>query len=132
VLCGRAVCDADADKGRRPATCAEHRNVPVIEGWAQVFSTSTEVEAQLLAENLRAEGIDSQIYAQADRIFPVDLGELSIVRLLVPVWEYGQALQMIRSYMDTSGEPTFACPACGEVYEPGQETCGACGASLVE
>jgi uncharacterized OB-fold protein len=33
--------------------------------------------------------------------------------------------------MDTEGEVTFACPSCGEVYEPGQETCGSCGASLV-
>jgi rubrerythrin len=132
VLCGRAVCERDIDEGRRPSTCAEHRNVPVIEGWAQVFSTATEVEAQLLAENLRAEGIDSQIYTQADRIFPVDLGELSIVRLLVPVWEYEQALGMIRGYMDTRGEVVFACPACGEVYEPGQEACSACGASLTE
>ncbi|HET6764746.1 MAG TPA: hypothetical protein VFH27_13770, partial [Longimicrobiaceae bacterium] len=110
----------------------EHRNVPVIEGWAQVFSTATEMEAQLLAENLRSEGIDSTIYNQGDRIFPVDLGELSIHRLMVPVWEYGQALQLIRGYMDTRGEVVFACPACGEVYEPGQEACSACGASLTE
>jgi len=132
VLCGRAVCDQDADEGRRPTTCPEHRTVPVIEGWAQVFSTATEMEAQLLAENLRSEGIDSTIFDQGDRIFPVDLGELSIHRLMVPVWEYGQALQLIRGYMDTRGEVVFACPACGEVYEPGQESCSACGASLTE
>jgi hypothetical protein len=132
VLCGRAVCERDADEGRRPTTCPEHRNVPVIEGWAQVFSTATEMEAQLLAENLRSEGIDSTIYNQGDRIFPVDLGELSIHRLMVPVWEYGQALDLIRGYMDTRGEVVFACPSCGEVYEPGQEACSACGASLTE
>ena len=132
VLCGRAVCERDADEGRRPTTCPEHRSVPVIEGWAQVFSTATVVEAQLLAENLKSEGIDSTIYDQADRIFPVDLGELSIVRLMVPVWEYGTALQLIRGYMDGQGEVAFACAECGEVNEPEQETCTGCGARLGE
>lgn len=132
VLCGRAVCERDADEGRRPTTCPEHRTVPVIEGWAQVFSTATVMEAQLLAENLKSEGIDSTIYDQADRIFPVDLGELSIVRLMVPVWEYGTALQLIRGYMDDQGEVAFACAECGEVNEPEQETCTGCGARLGE
>jgi uncharacterized OB-fold protein len=60
----------------------------------------------------------------------VDLGELSIVRLLVPVWEFSAALDIIRSYMDSEGEVGFACPSCGEVYEPGQAECASCGASL--
>ncbi|MBV9110262.1 MAG: hypothetical protein JO306_12700, partial [Gemmatimonadetes bacterium] len=58
-------------------------------------------------------------------------GELSIARVLVPVFEYDQAMQLIREYMDTEGEVVFACPSCGEVYEPGQEACASCGASLV-
>lgn len=88
------------------------------------------MEAQLIVENLRAEEIDAQLYNQADRSFPVDLGELSIARVLVPVWEYGPALELIQSYMDTEGEVVFACPACGEVYEPGQDRCSNCGAPL--
>ncbi|HEX5725231.1 MAG TPA: hypothetical protein VFX98_07175 [Longimicrobiaceae bacterium] len=129
VICGRAVCDGPADQAQ-PALCADHRHVPVIEGWSQVYSTTSEIEAQLIAENLRAEGIDAQVYDQSDRTFPVDLGELSIVRVLVPVWEHGGALQLIEAYKDTEGEVTFACPACGEVYEPGAAACTACGAPL--
>lgn len=131
VLCGRPVCAVGRDEDRVPAVCADHERIPIIENWAQVYSTTTEMEAQLLAENLRAEGIDSQIYSQNDHIFPVDLGELSIVRLLVPVWEFAPALDIIRSYMDSEGEVGFACPSCGEVYEPGQTECTACGAALV-
>ena len=82
-------------------------------------------------ENLRAEGLDATLFSQSDRSFPMDLGELSIARVLVPTFEYAQALQLIREYMDTEGEVVFACPGCGEVYEPGQETCANCGASLV-
>jgi hypothetical protein len=130
VLCGRTVCKRDADPDRRPATCVDHRTVTMIEGWVQVYSSGTEMEAQLLADNLRAEGIDSQLYTQADHIFPVDLGELGIVRLMVPAWEYQQALEVIRAYMDAQGEVEFACPECGEVNEPDAEVCAGCGAAL--
>lgn len=130
VICGQAVCAECCDPDRSVALCPAHQSVPVIEGWAQVYSTADEVEAGLLAENLRSEGIDAQVYSQHDHIFPVDLGELSIARLLVPVWEYANALQLIRDYMDSKGEVNFACPACGEVYEPGQDVCGSCGAVL--
>jgi hypothetical protein len=130
VICGRAVC-GDAPEGRTAALCDEHRTIPVYEGFAQVYSNSNEFAAQLVVENLRAEGIDAILYSQSDRSFPMDLGELSIARVLVPTFEYQQALQIIREYMDTEGEVVFACPSCGEVYEPGQETCANCGASLV-
>ena len=130
VLCGRAVCGPQADDGE-PARCEDHRGVPVIEGFAQVYTNNNAFAAQLLVENLRAEGLDATLYSQADRSFPMDLGELSIARVLVPAFEYQQALELVREYMDTEGEVVFACPSCGEVYEPGQETCASCGASLV-
>jgi hypothetical protein len=130
VLCGRTVCKRDADPDRRPATCAEHRDVTIIEGWVQVYSAGTEMQAQLLADNLRAEGVDTQLYTQTDRSFVVDLGELSVVRVMVPAWEYQQALEVIRDYMDAEGEVGFACPACGEVHEPGATVCASCGATL--
>jgi len=130
VICGRAVC-GNPPEGRMAALCDEHRDVPVIEGFAQVYTNSNELAAQLLVENLRAEGLDATLYSQSDRSFPMDLGELSIARVLVPTFEYQQALELIGEYMDTEGEVTFACPGCGEVYEPGQETCASCGASLV-
>ena len=129
VICGRAVCAGLPDENR-PALCDEHRTVPVIEGWSQVYSTGAQIEAQLIVENLRAEGIDAQLFNQADRSFPVDVGDLSIARVLVPVWEYQAADELIRSYMDTEGEVVFACPSCGEVYEPGAAECASCGATL--
>lgn len=129
VLCGKALCGPvpDADD---PARCDRHRSVPVIQGFAQVYTNSNEFAAQLLVENLRAEGLDATLYSQADRSFPMDLGEMSIARVLVPTDQYEQALELIRDYMDTEGEVTFACPSCGEVYEPGQDVCANCGASL--
>ncbi|HLM69026.1 MAG TPA: hypothetical protein VK358_15915 [Longimicrobium sp.] len=129
VICGRAVC-RNLPEGSHAALCDEHRTIPIIQGWAQIYSAASEMEAQLIVENLRAEEIDAQLFNQADRSFPVDLGELSIARVLVPVWQYGTALEMIQSHMDSEGEVSFACPVCGEVYEPGQVVCGSCGAPL--
>ena len=129
VLCGRAI--GDHFENGEPARCAEHGAVPVIEGFAQVYTNNNSFAAQLLVENLRAEGLDATLYAQTDRSFPMDLGELSIARVLVPAFQYQQALELVSEYMDTEGEVVFACPGCGEVYEPGQESCTSCGASLV-
>jgi hypothetical protein len=131
VLCGRAACEECANREKNVVLCEQHRTVPIIQGWAQVYSTTSEVEAGLLRENLRAEGIDAQVYSQKDMMFNVDLGELSIVRLLVPVWEYDQGIRVIRDHMDALGEVAFACSVCGEPFEPGARECSACGASLV-
>lgn len=131
ALCGQAVCDHCRKGDRQVAVCEEHASVPIIQGWAQVYSTTTEMEAQLLRDNLRAEGIDAQVYSQRDRIFSVDIGELSIVRILAPVWEYEAARDLIRSHMDAEGEVAFACPACGEAYDSDARECTACGAALV-
>lgn len=131
VLCGRAVCAECASEDRNVTLCETHRTVPIIEGWAQVYSTTSELEAQLLRENLQAEGIDAQVFSQKDMMFNLDLGELSIVRLLVPVWMYGQALGLIQQRMDVQGEVAFACAACGEPFEVGTRECTSCGAALV-
>ena len=132
VLCGRTVCHEEPG-GNRAALCQLHAAVPMIGEWAQVYTTADGMEAGLIVQNLQAEGIDAQVYDQKDdNVFPVDLGDLAVVRVLVPAWEFEQALELVNSHMDSAGEVTFACPACGEVYEPGQTQCGNCGASLVE
>ena len=130
MVCGKAVCEGCADSSQRAFLCDEHRSVRVTEGWAEVYTTTSEFEAQLLRDNLRAEGIDAQTFSQRDRVFSVDLGELSIVRLLVPVWRYVDASEVIREHMDTGGEVAFACPACGEAFEPGTDQCQIWGGVL--
>lgn len=130
VICGRPVCE-ECDSGEgQTALCTEHRTIPVIEGWAQVYSASSEIEAQLVSENLDADGIDAQVYSQRDSAFPIDIGELSLVRVLVPVWEYQKAAAAIAGHTDSEGGVAFACGECGESYEAGDESCTSCGAPL--
>lgn len=130
VVCGRAVCKACQAGDSRACLCADHREVTIIQGWAQVYTTTREFEAQLLRENLLAEGLDARIFSQRDNMLSVDLGELSIVRLLVPAWDYRTAAELIREHMDETGEVSFACPECGEAYEADAESCASCGAVL--
>lgn len=131
VVCGRALCEECSAGEGRAHLCEEHRGVTVIEGWAQVYSTASEFEASLVRENLEAEGIDAQIFNQRDRIFSVELGELSIVRVLVPVFAYQQALSLIQDHTSREGEVAFACASCGEAFEQGARECASCGSPLV-
>lgn len=130
VVCGTAVCSTCRSGDRRAIRCPDHRSVPVIEGWAQVYSTGSEFEARLVTENLHAEGIEAQTFSQRDHMFSVELGDLSLVRVLVPAWQYELARTTIRDHMDTEGEVAFACPRCGDAYEPGAAGCARCGAAL--
>jgi hypothetical protein len=104
--------------------------VNVIQGWAQIYTTTSEFEAQLVRENLQAEGIEARIFSQKDNMLSVDLGELSIVRLLVPVWDFASAEGVIREHMDSEGEVSFACPGCGEAFDHGAGECANCGMPL--
>ena len=130
MVCGLAVCRVCRAGDAIAHLCPAHRDVTVIQGWAQVYDSASEFEAQLLRENLLADGIDARIFSQKDAMFSVDLGELSVVRLLVPAWDYERAERLIRDHTGPEGEVAFACPECGEAYDPGAEVCASCGGRL--
>lgn len=131
VICGTPLCeDCDRASGGRHFACEVHQAVPVIEGWAQVYTTSDRMEADLIRDNLQESGIDSEVLDQKDTMFNVDLGDLSPVRVLVPAFAWREALPVLRAHMDQRGEVAFACVACGEPFDAGETTCGACGSPL--
>ena len=130
VVCGDPVCEECDPTDEVHYTCPNHRTVPVIEGWAQIYTTNDTVEADLIKENLESEGLDAAVLSQKDRSFTVDLGDLSPVRILVPAYEYLDAMQVIATHMDRQGEVVFACATCGDAFEPGETVCGTCGAAL--
>lgn len=130
VICGAAVCDECTLEGAGHYLCPDHHSVPVIAGWAQVYTTADDVEADLIRENLQSEGIDASVFSQKDHTLTVDLGDLSPVRVLVPAYAYRQASAVLERHMDDRGEVMFACASCGEAYEPGAQVCAHCGARL--
>lgn len=130
VVCGDPVCEICDENDEIHHACPDHSAIPVFEGWAQIYTTSSDVAADLIKENLRSEGVDAAVLSQKDRSFNVDMGELSPVRVLVPAYEYRDAMKVLGEHMDLTGEIAFACPACGEAFEPGETVCGSCGAPL--
>lgn len=130
VVCGDALCDECDATDEVHHACVDHRAIPVIEGWAQIYTTSGVVEAELIRENLQADGIDAAVLSQKDRSFGVDLGELSPVRLLVPAYAYVEAMKFLGQHMDVAGEVVFACPSCGEAFDAGDRVCRSCGTPL--
>lgn len=127
VICGRPVCGDDPDEGSA-YRCESHRDVPVIEGWAQVYSTSTDLDAELVRDNLRSEGFEARILSQKDHFFaPVTMGDLAPVRVLVPAYAWAEARDLLDAHSDRSGEVRFACSSCGEPLEEGASTCASCG-----
>jgi len=133
VMCGRPVCEA-CDRGKGTEyVCEEHAVVPMTEGWAQVYTTGDDMEAELIRDNLLSEGIDSQVLSQKDHFsFTVDLGDLAQVRVLVPAFEYEDAMRVLSAHADPTRQLALACPTCGAAYAEGDATCGACGEPLAE
>lgn len=130
VVCGDPLCGECSSADNRHHACPDHAGIPVIEGWAQIYTTSDDMEANLIRENLQAEEIDAAVLSQKDRSFGVDLGELSPVRVLVPAYVYLEATRVLAQHMDASGEVAFACPSCGEPYDAGERLCSSCGTPL--
>jgi uncharacterized C2H2 Zn-finger protein len=130
VICGSAVCTDCDSADQVHHACPDHAAVPVIEGWAQIYTTSDTVEANLIKDNLQSEGIDAAVLSQKDRSFAFDLGDFSPVRVLVPAYVYIDAARVLSGHMDAAGEVMFACPACGEAFEEGEAACRSCGSAL--
>jgi hypothetical protein len=108
VVCGTAVCE-DCNQGSdKYYLCETHCDIPVVEGWAQIYTTSDDLEAQLIRENLEAEGVDARVLSQKDHFsLPVDLGELSPVRVLVPAYAYQDAERVLAEHRDAQGDVAF-------------------------
>jgi hypothetical protein len=112
ALCGTVLCEEECEAGTREYhKCREHAGVTVIEGWAEVLSIPDEVEAKLIEENLRADGIEARLLSQKDHsAFPVEFGDLARVRVLVPTYAYEEADRILAAHRDAVGEVSFGCP----------------------
>jgi Putative prokaryotic signal transducing protein len=97
-VCGRPLCEKCEDRRGGVSRCADHAAIPMVEGWAEVYETGDEIEAQLIEENLRGQDIDARVFSQKDHAFNLSLGDMARVRVLVPAHDYLDALDIIRSH----------------------------------
>src|ERR1051325_9294519 len=105
VMCGTALCEECNRGAGTMFVCADHASVPVMDGWAQVYTTSDDLEAELIRDNLESEGIDAQVLSQKDHFsFTVDIGARSPVRVLVPAFAYQDAQDLLPSHKSPAGE----------------------------
>lgn len=108
VICGEPLCEDCNVGGDSHFQCETHRAIPIVEGWAQIYSTSDDLEAQLIRDNLEAQGIDARVLSQKDHYaVPVDLGDLAPVRVLVPAFAYTDAQLLMNQHRDADGDVRF-------------------------
>ncbi len=55
-----------------------------VDGWMTIYSTSTDYEAELVKDRLVDAGVDAVILTHRDRAFSLNVGDMSVVRILVP------------------------------------------------
>jgi hypothetical protein len=108
VICGFALCEECNEGGNKHFLCDAHSGIPVMQGWAQIYTTSDDVEAQLIRENLEVEGIDARVLSQKDHnVVAVDLGDFAAVRVLVPAYDYIEASELLSEHTDPEGDLRF-------------------------
>jgi hypothetical protein len=108
-----------AIRRRDASRLCRHGAIPGHRGLGPDLHDVRRVEADLIKENLQSEGVDAAVLSQKDRSFNVELGDLSPVRVLVPAYDYSEPCSVLGQHMDGAGEVVFACPSCGEAFEPG-------------
>jgi hypothetical protein len=78
---------------------AELKKYPELseEDWALVFTSFSEIEADMLKGNLESAGINSSVLSQKDSSFPAP-GNLSVVKLFVKKADVAAALEFIQKF----------------------------------
>ena len=70
-------------------------NNQTLEGWISVFKTNTDYEADLVRDQLDAEGIPAVVFTQRDHSFNFTVGDMADVHVMVPPERAMDAAQFI-------------------------------------
>ena len=73
------------------------------EDWVVVYSTSDQIEAEMLKSNLAGADIESLILSQKDRNYP-GVGDLAVVKLLTKKVDSAEAVTIIDDINKTDKE----------------------------
>ena len=94
------------------------------EDWVLVYTSFSEIDVDMLKENLVSAGIAASVLSQKDSNFPVP-GDLSKIKLMVKKGDVQTALELIQEIMPT-------CPSCKYEYVKGITICPNCHEVLVD
>lgn len=96
VVCGKPVCGDCAVKREGKILCENDEHIKIAQGWAVIFTTNTEYEAQMVKANLENAGIPSLVFSQRDHVYFLTVGDLAIVNVMVPKHRLPEAQELLR------------------------------------
>ncbi len=112
VLCQQPLCSACTIEVENRTVCIFHQDVEILDDWAVIFQSTDITEAELIRAVLKendfqvvVQNFDSIGYAwDGGGESPISRSNLNKpARILVPLWEYGDAEQCIEEWR--SGVP---------------------------
>lgn len=92
--------------------------------WVMIYTSFSDIDVNMLKENLESAGIAASILSQKDSSFPVP-GDLSKIKLMVKKGDVKVALEFIQEIMPT-------CPYCKYEYVKGLTICHNCHEVLID
>jgi hypothetical protein len=108
VVCKKVVCDECAVQKRGKYFCSDDKHVEMAFNWVTVYTTGTEYEADMIAANLENEGIPARVHLQNDQMLVATIGDLAVVRVMVPSEAADEAKNYLVSFptQDSEDEPS--------------------------
>lgn len=70
--------------------------------WSLVYTTNTQLEAEMFKANLSGAGIPCEILSQVDTTRMFSVGELAIVKIFVPTEHEKESLDIINDILNNS------------------------------
>jgi hypothetical protein len=103
VICGKPVCGDCAVRRQGRVLCENDEHTKIAQGWAVVYTTSTDYEAQMVRANLENAGIPCLIFSQRDHVYFLTVGDMAVVNVMVPNQRLNEARDFLRK-SDLLGE----------------------------
>lgn len=104
VICGKPVCNSCAKISNNRIFCEKDEHLQVYGDYVLVKTFSTEYEAQMIKSLIEIAGINCVLFSQKDHVFFTNIGETSIINLMVPKEDAEKAIQIIEELNQSKGD----------------------------
>ncbi len=97
VVCQTPLCDNCVHFKLGRAFCEVHLDTFIIDGHLPVFKTGSPWVAYLVLGRLKQSGIPCVLFNQHDSSYSINIGDLSFLRIMVPLEFYEKAIQELKN-----------------------------------